>query len=168
MVIVACEPYSLKGKPDGLAYSCADTVDDFEQLPQVLQNILMELKMDLGHELPKHGNLKRWAQQGVLLWNASLTVKKGFPHSHYTLGWDELTKEVLETVYLANPNSVFVFWDAKIRDLAVYIPKDAQRINTPGPAIATAYTGFFKSYPFSKINDILTSTGQVPIDWRIK
>lgn len=167
VVILAPEPYSLRGIPDGLAYSCMDPIVNINGLPQVLQNIFTELVRDVGVPEPSVGSLRRWARQGVLLWNTSLTVRRGHPHTHMQVGWDHLTREVLDTVYLANPNAVFVFWDAHVKDYMLWLPKEINKINTAGPAMHSAYSGFFNSKPFSKINDILRSTKQEPIDWRV-
>lgn len=168
VVILAAEPYSKKGTPDGLAYSVSDVIETVEDLPQVLQNIIIEAQNDVGIQEPRHGSLRSWARQGVLLWNASLTVRKEFPMSHETMGWATLTKEVIETVYLANPDAVFVFWDNRVRHYSVYLPTQSNRIITAGPSVQDAYRGFFKSRPFTKINEILTETNQKVIDWNIK
>src|SRR5690606_2076351 len=126
-----------------------------------------EAQEDVGIGDPKSGSLRFWARQGVLLWNCIPTVRKGFPMSCNSWGWEGLTSEILETVYLVNPKTVFVFWDRRTQIYKEMLPDDILSVSSPGPGVSTQKL-FFGSRPFSKVNELLVESGQQPIDWKIK
>lgn len=169
VVLLGTEPlsYSNPDHLDGLAYSFNGPFRNINSLPIPLQNIVIEAQDDQGIGLPKTGNLRHWARQGVLLWNAIPTVRKGFPLSCNSWHWEELTAEILETVYLVNPNAVFMFWDKKTHIYKTMLPEDINSVTCAGPSVTTA-NAFFGSRPFSRANEMLEETGQKPIDWRIR
>lgn len=169
VVILGVEPWAFApaGVLDGMAYSFNGTFKNISSCPTPLQNIIVEAQNDVDIGDPKTGNLRFWARQGVLLWNAVPTVKRGFPLSCNDWGWEELTSEVLETAYLANPNTVFVFWDHKTHFYKELLPDDAKVVVGVSPGFGTS-SEFFGSKPFSKVNELLTDSGQRPIDWKVK
>jgi uracil-DNA glycosylase len=136
--------------------------------PPSLINIFKELHEDVGLPIPRHGYLEKWAKQGVLLLNASLTVRAGEPMSHAKLGWEKFTNTVIEKVSHLKENIVFVLWgrfaqekQSLIDDKKHYIIKSAH------PSPLSAKNGFFGSRPFSKINTFLVKKGIDPIDWAL-
>lgn len=169
VVLLGTEPLSYADPQylDGMAYSFNGPFRDINSLPAPLQNIVIEAQNDQNIGEPKTGNLRHWARQGVLLWNAVPTVRKGFPLSCNSWHWEELTAEVLETVYLVNPNAVFMFWDRKTHIFKTLLPEDINSVTCAGPSVATAHE-FFGSRPFSRANELLVESGQKPIDWRIR
>lgn len=167
VMIVASEPYALRGANDGLAYSHSEKIEDERDLPTKLQAIFLEAMNDVGIPKPTTGSLRAWAKQGVLLWNGAPTVLKNRPFSHQTKGWDVLTKEVIDTVYLQNPNTVFVFWESRSLYFSERLPPDARVIKSPFLGVGTAYSGFYGSKPFSRINTALQNTRQGPINWAV-
>lgn len=168
VVLLGTEPsaFGIDGQVDGLAYSFGGAFSNQGNLPVSLNNLISEAREDLDLPEPKTGSLRRWARQGVLLWNCIPTVRKGFPMSCNKWGWEELTMEVLETAYLANPDCVFVFFDNKTRIFKEILPDGANIVTNPGPSVLTT-VGFFGSKPFSRINELLKDTGQQPVDWRL-
>jgi uracil-DNA glycosylase len=163
VVILGQDPYPTPGHANGLCFSVRP---DVRPLPKSLQNIFKELADDLGIE-NTNGDLTPWADQGVLLLNAVLTVASGQPASHRGWGWEELTDAAIR--YLAEqPRPIaFVFWGAQAQRKARYIHRPEHLvIKSPHPSPLSAHRGFFGSKPFSRINAFLESHGQQPIDWR--
>jgi uracil-DNA glycosylase len=163
VVILGQDPYPTPGHANGLCFSVRP---DVRPLPKSLLNIFKELADDLGVE-NRNGDLTPWADQGVLLLNAVLTVASGQPASHRGWGWEELTDAAIR--YLAEqPRPIaFVFWGAQAQQKARYIHRPEHLvIKSPHPSPLSAYRGFFGSKPFSRINAFLESHGQRPIDWR--
>jgi uracil-DNA glycosylase len=138
------------------------------RVPPSLQNIYTELRDDLGIEPPSHGNLEHWAHQGVLLLNATLTVRAGAPGSHQGKGWETFSNQVIRAVNAKPERVVFVLWGANARRAKPLIDTDRHVIiESAHPSPLSASKGFFGSRPFSRINAALVEVGQAPIDWRL-
>ena len=162
VVILGQDPYHGPGQAHGLCFS----VNDGIQFPPSLQNIFKEITSDLGIPAPKTGNLTRWAEQGVLLLNATLTVRASQAGSHQGKGWEEFTDAVIKTISEKAENVVFILWGS-------YAIKKKSLINTskhciltaPHPSPLSSYRGFFGCKHFSQTNTYLTSKGKTPIEW---
>lgn len=162
VVILGQDPYHGPKQANGLSFSVSEGIP----LPPSLRNIYKELKNDLGVQPPESGNLERWAKQGVLLLNATLTVKAGNAGSHQGKGWEEFTDAVIGILSEKKENLVFILWGAyaqkKISLIDVF---KHQIIESPHPSPFSADRGFFGSKPFSKANEYLSRSGAAPIDW---
>jgi uracil-DNA glycosylase len=167
VVIIGQEPACVLNGTDGLAFSHGLPIKYPEDLPRVPHAIDMEVERDLGCKPAKTGSLRRWAEQGVLLWNSSPTVRYGLPYSHMNIGWESLTSDIIDAVYETNPKAVFVFWNTRGPDYSGLLPSDAYVLKTPSPA-PYDNSPFYGSRPFSKINKFLDLTGQRRIDWSMK
>jgi uracil-DNA glycosylase len=164
-VILGQDPYHGPNQAHGLCFSVPRGV----QPPPSLQNIFKELEADLGISPPEHGCLDGWARQGVLLLNASLTVRAGRAASHQGKGWEVFTDEVLRTVNTKPERVVFILWGASARKKKALI--DTSRhviIESPHPSPLSASNGFFGSRPFSRANAALVDAGREPIDWALR
>ncbi len=164
VVILGQDPYHGPNQAHGLCFSVRPGVPP----PPSLQNIFKELEADLGVPPPQHGCLDSWARQGVLLLNASLTVRQGKAASHQGKGWETFTDEVLRTVNAKPERVVFILWGASARKKRALI--DATRhviIESPHPSPLSASSGFFGSKPFSRANAALVEAGREPIDWAV-
>jgi len=164
VVILGQDPYHGPNQAHGLAFSVQDGVP----FPPSLQNIFKELCDDIGCEMPRNGNLTRWAEQGVFLLNTVLTVRAGEAHSHKEQGWEQFTDAVIRTVSEQKEHVVFILWGRPAQSKAPMI--DARKhliLQAPHPSPLSAYRGFFGSRPFSKTNAYLQSVGKAPIDWRV-
>ncbi len=162
VVILGQDPYHEPGQAHGLCFS----VNDGIPLPPSLQNIYTELKSDLGINPPPSGNLERWAEQGVLLLNATLTVQAHRAGSHQNKGWEEFTDAVIHRIAEEKEHVVFILWGAYAQRKGAFIdPAKHLVIKSPHPSPLSSYRGFFGSKPFSKTNDYLIQTGQTPIVW---
>jgi uracil-DNA glycosylase len=163
-VILGQDPYHGPDQAHGLCFSVRHGIGQ----PPSLQNIFKELEKDLGHSPPDHGNLEHWARQGVLLLNATLTVRRGQAASHQRKGWETFTDEVLRSVNEKQDRVVFILWGASARKKKAVI--DTSRhviIESAHPSPLSASNGFFGSRPFSRTNEALVEGGREPIDWRI-
>jgi uracil-DNA glycosylase len=163
-VILGQDPYHGPNQAHGLCFSVRQGVPP----PPSLQNIFKELEADLGIPPPRHGCLDAWARQGVLLLNASLTVRAGRAASHQGKGWETFTDEVLRTVNTKPERVVFILWGASARRKKALI--DTTRhvvIESPHPSPLSASSGFFGSRPFSRTNAALVEAGREPIDWSL-
>jgi uracil-DNA glycosylase len=164
VVILGQDPYHGPGQAHGLCFSVRSGV----RPPPSLQNIFTELHADLGIDPPPGGDLTPWARQGVLLLNATLTVRAHEAASHQRKGWETFTDRVLEAVD-AQPNTVvFILWGASARRKRALI--DTTRhvvIESPHPSPLSAHRGFFGSRPFSRANEALVAAGREPVDWRL-
>ena len=164
VVILGQDPYHGPRQAHGLSFSVQKGVPP----PPSLINIFKELHEDVGAPIPNHGHLEKWAKQGVLLLNASLTVRAGEPMSHSKLGWDKFTNTVIEKVSDLKENIVFVLWGRFAQEKKVLIDeKKHYVIKSAHPSPFSAKNGFFGSRPFSKINDYLVKHGIDPIDWAL-
>jgi uracil-DNA glycosylase len=163
-VILGQDPYHGPNQAHGLCFSVRKGVT----LPPSLQNIFKELEQDLGFAAPDHGCLDHWARQGVLLLNATLTVRRSQAASHQGKGWEVFTDEVLKSVNEKQDRVVFILWGASARKKKALI--DTSRhviIESPHPSPLSASSGFFGSRPFSRANAALVEAGREPIDWAI-
>jgi len=162
VVIIGQDPYHGIGQAHGLCFSVPDGV----QVPPSLVNIYKELHDDLGIPIPKSGNLEKWAKQGVLLLNATLTVRAGQAGSHQGKGWEIFTDTVIKTVSDLRAGVVFLLWGKYAQDKKVLI--DAQKhyiLTAPHPSPLSANRGFFGCKHFSKTNKFLEENGLGAIDW---
>ena len=163
-VILGQDPYHGRGQAHGLCFSVRPGV----AIPPSLQNIYKELEADLGYPPPKHGCLTHWAKQGVLLLNASLTVRAGRAASHQGKGWEIFTDEVLRRVNEKQERVVFILWGAAARKKKALVDQSRHVvIESPHPSPHSASYGFFGSRPFSRANAALIEAGREPIDWRL-
>lgn len=163
VVILGQDPYPTPGHAHGLCFSCDEHV---RPLPKSLQNIFKELVDDLGIPAPKTGDLNHWAEQGVLLLNAILTVRSGQPLSHANKGWEQFTDEVIETINREKTGIIFVLWGAPAQQKGKVIDESRHIVlRAPHPSPLSAYRGFFGSKPFSRINEELKRMGKESIVW---
>ena len=163
-VILGQDPYHGEGQAMGLSFSVPNGIP----LPPSLVNIYKEYSSDLNLPTPKSGDLTKWAKNGVLLLNASLTVRAGNANSHSKIGWEILTDSIIKKVSSINTGVVFILWGNNARKKKTLI--DGTRhfiIESAHPSPLSAYNGFFGSKPFSKTNDYLISIGKSPIDWQL-
>lgn len=162
VVILGQDPYHGPGQAMGLAFS----VPDGMRVPPSLQNIYKEIRDDVGRDIPDSGNLERWATQGVLLLNATLTVEHGNAGSHQGRGWETFTDAVIRTVSQEREHVVFMLWGAYAGRKAELIDETKHLIlQAPHPSPLSAHRGFFGSRHFSQANEYLTAHGQTPIEW---
>ncbi|WP_017732572.1 uracil-DNA glycosylase [Nafulsella turpanensis] len=162
VVIIGQDPYHNPGQANGMAFSVADGV----RVPPSLQNIYKEVSDELGKPIPASGNLERWADQGVLLLNATLTVRANTPGSHQKKGWEEFTDAVIKLVSDEKENIVFILWGAYAQKKgAVIDDKKHLVLKSAHPSPFAANRGFFGNNHFIKANDYLKSKGKKPIDW---
>ncbi len=164
VVILGQDPYHGFGQANGLCFSVKDGIPK----PPSLQNIFKELNADLGFPIPKNGNLEKWARQGVLLLNATLTVRAGQPGSHQNKGWETFTNSAIQKLSEIRNNLVFILWGnyAQAKESLIDTNKHFI-IKSPHPSPFSAERGFFGSRPFSRTNDYLKSHGLAEIDWRL-
>lgn len=162
VVIIGQDPYHGPGQANGLCFSVRDGVT----IPPSLKNIFKELQSDLNIPIPASGNLERWADQGVLLLNAMLTVRANQAGSHQNKGWEEFTDNVIRLISNEKEGIVFILWGAYAQKKGQIIGKDKHHIiSSPHPSPFSADRGFFGSKPFSRTNTYLVDSGQKPIDW---
>ena len=162
VVILGQDPYHGPGQAHGLCFS----VNDGIQFPPSLQNIFKEITSDLGILAPKTGNLTRWAEQGVLLLNATLTVRASQAGSHQGKGWEEFTDAVIKTISEKAENVVFILWGSyAIKKKALINASKHCILTAPHPSPLSSYRGFFGCKHFSQTNTYLTSKGKTPIEW---
>jgi uracil-DNA glycosylase len=163
VVILGQDPYHGARQAHGLCFS----VRRGEQIPPSLRNIYQELPQDLGIDPPGHGNLEAWARQGVLLLNATLTVRAGAAASHHGKGWEIFTDEVLRVVNGKDHPVVFVLWGSSARRKKSFIDARHTIIESAHPSPLSAHNGFFGSRPFSRANAALEAAGLMCIDWTL-
>ena len=162
VVILGQDPYHGEGQAHGLCFS----VNDGVPLPPSLVNIYKEISDEYGKPAPASGNLLRWAHQGVLVLNATLTVRANIAGSHQGRGWETFTDAVIKSISDNKEHVVFLLWGAYAGRKAELI--DAAKhcvLKSAHPSPLSAYRGFFGNGHFRKANDYLVSTGQTPIDW---
>ncbi|HTH07144.1 MAG TPA: uracil-DNA glycosylase [Ilumatobacteraceae bacterium] len=164
VVILGQDPYHGPKQAHGLCFSVPRGV----AVPPSLANIYTELRSDLGIDTPSHGNLEAWARQGVLLLNATLTVRAGQANSHQGRGWELFTDEVLKRVNDKPHRVVFILWGAYARRKKALVDLDRHVvIESPHPSPLSAHNGFFGSKPFSRTNAALIDAGLDPINWTL-
>lgn len=164
VLILGQDPYHGPGQAHGLCFSVRRGV----AIPPSLANIYKELESDVGVRAPAHGNLEAWARQGVLLLNASLTVRASQAASHQGKGWEIFTDEVIKVVNAKPERVVFILWGASARKKKTFV--DTSRhviIESPHPSPLSAHRGFFGSRPFSRANEALVAAGREPVDWSL-
>ena len=165
VVILGQDPYHGFGQAHGLSFSVPKGI----RPPPSLINIFNDLESDLGYNIPKHGDLTFWANQGVLLLNSFLTVKLGNPLSHQKIGWELFTDHIIEELSKNQQHLVFILWGKFAQSKSKLI--DASKhliIQSAHPSPLSAYNGFWDSKPFSLANEYLKQNGRQPIDWQIK
>lgn len=164
VLILGQDPYHGPGQAHGLCFSVRRGV----RTPPSLVNIHKELHDDLGLEIPDHGNLEAWARNGVLLLNATLTVRGGAAASHQQHGWETFTDQVIRVVNEKVDPVVFILWGASARRKRSLIDTDRHTIiESAHPSPLSARNGFFGSRPFSRANAALVSAGREPVDWNL-
>jgi uracil-DNA glycosylase len=162
VVILGQDPYHGPGQANGLCFS----VNPGVSLPPSLVNIFQELETDLGRPPHTDCTLESWARQGVLLLNATLTVRSGAPTSHSGKGWEEFTDEALKALAQRQDKLVFLLWGAYAQRKGAFLDGTKHLvIKSPHPSPLSSYRGFFGSRPFSRTNAALQSWGKEPIDW---
>lgn len=163
VVILGQDPYHGPGQANGLCFAVGDGV----ALPPSLQNIYKEIQNDLGVVPERRGDLERWAAQGVLLLNATLTVRARTPGSHQNKGWEQFTDAAIKALSDKREGLVFILWGNYARQKGAHIDRTKHLvIESPHPSPFSAHNGFFGSKPFSKTNAYLTEHGQAPINWQ--
>lgn len=167
VVILGQDPYPNSKHAMGLAFSVREEISG--RLPGSLVNIFRELTSDLGVPYPSTGNLTKWAEQGVLLWNCVPICKEGYRNWYEGHGFESLTAEIISTLNREKENIVFILWGGYARKYTKLIQQDRHLvIGTVHPSILSCYRGFFGSKPFSKTNDYLTQNNLKPIDWSLE
>lgn len=163
-VILGQDPYHEPGQAHGLCFSVQNGV----QIPPSLQNIYKEIHAELGLPIPSHGCLTHWAQQGVLLMNTVLTVRRGQANSHKGMGWEIFTDNVIKLLNARPEPMVFLLWGRNARDKAKFITNPAHLVlESAHPSPLSAYNGFFGNGHFKKANEFLKNTYGTEIDWQI-
>jgi uracil-DNA glycosylase len=165
VVIIGQDPYHNPGQAMGLSFSVPDGVAP----PPSLVNIFKEIKEDLDIPIPHTGNLEKWAKQGVLLLNASLTVEANKPMSNSTIGWHIFTDEVIRHISRDKEHVIFMLWGKFAQNKESLIDASKHKIlKAAHPSPLSAYNGFFGCRHFSKTNSWLREQGEKPIDWRLE
>lgn len=164
VVIIGQDPYHGKGQANGLCFSVSTGIAK----PPSLVNIFKELQTDLGIPIPQSGNLEPWADQGVLLLNATLTVRAGEAGSHQKKGWETFTDAVIKTISEQKKGVVFLLWGNFAHTKEELIDKNKHFILKAAHPSPLARGAFFGSKHFSKTNELLVKQGLKPIDWRIE
>lgn len=162
VVILGQDPYHGPGQANGLAFS----VNPGVPIPRSLINIFKEVNADTGAPIPSNGDLTRWARQGVLLLNSSLTVEAHHAASHQGHGWEEFTDEVVMRLAMDRNNLVFILWGSSAARKGAFIDRNRHLVLTsPHPSPLSASRGFFGNHHFSQANQWLEDHGMTPIEW---
>ncbi|MBQ8672484.1 MAG: uracil-DNA glycosylase [Bacteroides sp.] len=162
VVIIGQDPYHGPGQAHGLCFS----VNDGIAFPPSLVNIFKEIKSDIGTDTPFTGNLTRWAEQGVLLLNATLTVRAHQAGSHQRKGWEEFTDAVIRILAEEREHLVFILWGAYAQRKGAFINRERHLVlSSAHPSPLSAYNGFFGNKHFSRTNEYLQRHGETPISW---
>jgi len=162
VVILGQDPYHGPGQAHGLSFSVREGVP----FPPSLLNIFKEINRDLGISIPSNGNLSRWADQGVLLLNATLTVRAHQAGSHQGKGWEVFTDAVIQKIAQRKENIVFMLWGAYAQKKAAFISEEKHlKLHAPHPSPLSAHRGFLGCGHFSKANDYLKAHGLQAINW---
>ncbi|TWR31680.1 uracil-DNA glycosylase [Mucilaginibacter pallidiroseus] len=165
VVIIGQDPYPGVGQAHGLSFSVQKGV----AIPRSLNNIYKELATDIpGFKMPSHGNLSKWAEQGVLLLNATLTLRAGESNSHSKKGWEKFTDAAIKKLSDEKTGIVFILWGAYAQSKVAIIDTSKHHIlKSVHPSPLSVERGFWGSKPFSKTNELLIKEGKTPIDWQI-
>ena len=162
VVIIGQDPYHEPGQAHGLCFSVQDGV----QFPPSLQNIFKEIAAEYGKPMPSSGNLQRWAAQGVLLLNATLTVRAHVAGSHQGRGWEQFTDAVIRQLAAQREHVVYLLWGSYAQKKAAMIdPSKNLILKSAHPSPLSAYRGFFGNNHFKLANDYLQQQGLTPIEW---
>jgi uracil-DNA glycosylase len=162
VVIIGQDPYHGEGQANGLCFSVRKGI----RMPPSLVNIFKEIQQDLGKPIPQSGELERWANQGVLLLNATLTVRSGVPGSHQKKGWEEFTDAVIKKISNERESVVFLLWGAYAQKKGEIIDRNKHCVlMSAHPSPFSADRGFFGNKHFSKANQYLASKGLKEIEW---
>ena len=161
-VILGQDPYHGAGQANGLCFS----VNKGIQFPPSLMNIFKEIASDIGTPIPQDGDLTRWSDQGVLLLNATLTVRASQAGSHQKRGWEEFTDAAIRQLATLRENIVFILWGSYAQKKGAFIDRTRHLVlASPHPSPLSAYQGFFGNHHFSKANSYLAEHGKEPIIW---
>ena len=165
VVILGQDPYHGDGQAHGLSFSVKKGV----KVPPSLKNMYKELETDIeGFKTPDHGELTQWADQGVLLLNATLTVRAHEPGSHQGRGWEAFTDQAISQLSAQKTGLVFLLWGKYAQNKSILIDEKKHTVlKSAHPSPFSAYNGFFDSKPFSKTNAVLTGRGEEPVNWQI-
>lgn len=164
VVLLGQDPYHERGQAHGLCFSVKKGVPK----PPSLENMMKELKRDLGYDIPRSGELTSWAKQGVLMMNTVLTVREGQADSHRDMGWEIFTDHVIKLLSDREDPVIFLLWGAKAQKKASIITNPKHVIlTTSHPSPLSVYRGFDGCGHFGQVNRILKDMGKEPIDWRI-
>jgi len=162
VVIIGQDPYHDVNQANGLCFSVRDGIP----FPPSLLNIFKEIQNDLGKAIPASGDLSRWAKQGVLLLNSTLTVKAHCAGSHQNKGWEQFTDEVIVQLAQQKENLVFILWGAYAIKKGAFINRMKHLVLTsPHPSPLSAHRGFFGNKHFSTANEYLIKHGKTPVEW---
>lgn len=162
VVIIGQDPYHGDGQANGLCFSVSDGI----RKPPSLLNIIKEIVTDIGKPIPESGNLERWANQGILMLNATLTVRASTPGSHQKKGWEEFTDAVIKVLNEQKDNLVFLLWGAYAQKKGAIIDRSKHNVlESAHPSPFAAHRGFFGNKHFSKCNAYLAEQGKTIIDW---
>lgn len=161
VVVIGQDPYHGPGQANGLCFSVADGVP----FPPSLRNIFKEIQSDLGQPFPASGNLDRWAEQGVLLLNATLTVREGQPNSHADKGWQQFTDAVVEAVNDTKEGVVYMLWGSFAQKKGAMVDRVRNCVLKASHPSPLSVTGFLGCRHFSSANEYLQSIGKTPIIW---
>lgn len=162
VVIIGQDPYHGANQANGLSFS----VNDGVKIPPSLVNIFKEIQDSLGKEIPKSGNLERWAEQGVLMLNAVLTVQAKTPRSHRGKGWEQFTQAVIDLIAAEKENVVFILWGKDAQERGQAIDREKHCIlASPHPSPYSAHNGFFGNNHFVLTNEYLKKQGKTLIEW---
>lgn len=163
-IILGQDPYHNPNEAMGLSFSVPKGI----RVPPSLRNIYKELHTDLGHAVPHHGDLTKWANQGVLLLNSFLTVEKNKPRSHQKIGWAPFTDAVIKILSNERENLIFMLWGKPAKEKATMIDRDKHLILEAAHPSPLAGGAYFGSKHFSQANAYLEAKGKEPIDWLIE
>lgn len=161
VVIVGQDPYPTPGYANGLAFSVNAEIT---KLPASLKNIFTEYVSDTGYSYPLNGDLSKWANEGVALLNSSLTLNLDDKSEHLRVGWQRITNAALEI--FADRGCVAILWGSHAQKMGASFSQ-SHKVESVHPSPLSAYRGFFGSKPFTKSNELLVASGQIPIDWRL-
>jgi uracil-DNA glycosylase len=164
VVILGQDPYHGPGQAHGLCFSVPAGIKP----PPSLVNIFKELQADVGISFPKHGNLEKWANQGVLLLNATLTVRANLAGSHQNQGWEQFTDSVIRRLSEKRTGIIFLLWGRYAQNKETLIDTGKHYVlKSAHPSPLSAYNGFIGCRHFSKTNELLVQNGMEPIDWQV-
>ena len=162
VVIIGQDPYHGPGQAEGLCFSVKEGV----KMPPSLVNIFREVQDDTGSPLPANGSLRRWAEQGVMLLNATLTVRAHQAASHHKHGWEEFTDAVIRCLAEERDHLVFILWGSSAQQKGRVIDRERHLVlSSAHPSPLSAYHGFFGNHHFTRCNDYLVRHGKTPIVW---